>query len=505
VENLPVSIDRKSKLKSLLSELQNGLIEREAQVKLVLLAALAGEHVLLLGPPGTAKSELAKRLKNIFVEANYFERLLTRFSVPEELFGPLSIQALEEDRYNRLTSGYLPEASVAFIDEVFKANSAILNSLLTLLNERQFDNGNRRYEVPLISVIAASNELPEGEELSALYDRFMLRSFVGPVSDESFRSLLKLEDGECNPELVDRLRIDDLKEVQSLAIKVKIPSSVLALCEEFRQYLSKENIYVSDRRWRKIIKLLQVSAFTNNQTEVSVYDAWLLPHCLWEKPEQLEGLVQFYKKHIAIDGDFQPKRLTDILVAWEARLSQDKGNKKQAVDDKGNLLFIGKKGEPIVSKTSKHHKTNDEGEPLYKGDHDEETTRRTGRYGSNDPIMMDLPNEPYMQTVSFSFAHIKDRVSQVESLKSKIGEFHERLLRAQKTSHTTLKGHLWADHSILPELTESLDQAVQQTMGLLDRSDALIKGFNSLPVENEGLDIPTDTQGESVLEGELCG
>ena len=149
----------KRRLADLLGQLESGLVERRRQVRLALLVALAGEHTLLIGPPGTAKSELARRLHLAFADARYFERLLTRFSVPEELFGPLSLEALEDDRYERLIDGYLPTASIAFLDEVFKANSAILNALLTLLNEREFDNGTQRLKAPLISVVAASNDV----------------------------------------------------------------------------------------------------------------------------------------------------------------------------------------------------------------------------------------------------------------------------------------------------------------------------------------------------------
>ena len=178
------------RLRALIDSLEGGLLERSAAVRLVLLAALAGEHVLLIGPPGTAKSELSRRLHRAFDDARYFERLLTRFSTPEELFGPLSLKALEDDRYERLTEGYLPTASIAFLDEVFKANSAILNALLTLLNEREFDNGAGRSRTPLISVIGASNEVPMEEALMAFYDRFLLRVPVTGVSDAAFEQLL---------------------------------------------------------------------------------------------------------------------------------------------------------------------------------------------------------------------------------------------------------------------------------------------------------------------------
>ena len=163
------------KVKRATASLEYGLVERETEVRLLLLAACCGEHLLLLGPPGTAKSELGRRLSALCDGGLFFERLLTRFSVPEELFGPLSMRGLENDQYVRQIDGYLPTANVAFVDEILKANSAILNSLLTILNERLFDNGSERINVPLLCLVGASNELPESEELDALYDRFLLR------------------------------------------------------------------------------------------------------------------------------------------------------------------------------------------------------------------------------------------------------------------------------------------------------------------------------------------
>jgi hypothetical protein len=153
------------------------------------------------------KSELGRRLASISGGGAFFERLLTKYSNPEELFGPLSLTALEKDEYIRKTAGYLPTASVAFLDEIFKANSAILNSLLTILNERRFDNGNERVAVPLLAVVAASNELPDSEELDALYDRFLFRRQVMPVSDGAIAELLT-----ATPKQVIRLMsLNDIK------------------------------------------------------------------------------------------------------------------------------------------------------------------------------------------------------------------------------------------------------------------------------------------------------
>lgn len=506
--NLTKVISRKEKLGLLIKEMQNGLLEREHQTKLILLAALSGEHVLLLGPPGTAKSELAKRLKNVFFEAGYFERLLTRFTVPEELFGPLSIKALEEDRYQRLTSGYLPEASVAFIDEIFKANSAILNSLLTILNERQFDNGNTRKDVPLISVIAASNELPEGEELNALYDRFMLRSFVEPVSDNAFKKLLIMDNPVSDPALDIRLRIADLTDVQANAEKVGISEGVLALCQKFREYLAEYNIYVSDRRWRKIIKLIKVSALTNNQTEAIIYDAWVLPHCLWEKPEQLEGLIDLYKKNIAIDADFSPSRLLKLVTIWEERFQQDLNNKKQEVDDAENLLYIDEDGELTISSHSeiKRQKSNVKGQLLYKDRLGKETTEEVdSNYGSqkNKPILELIPNKPLMKTVSYSEAHVESRIREVHEIKKQIQAVKVKLDNQSESAKKILCDHLWFDESILPELDNSLREAIFKTEELLERIEKVLKGFKSLPQESD-VEILEITESLEVKEGELC-
>ena len=263
----------KRRLEKLISKLQQGLIERDIPTRLTLLAALAGEHILLLGPPGTAKSELARRLKLVFSEGSYFERLLTKFSVPEELFGPLSIKALEDDRYERLTHCYLPSATIAFIDEIFKANSAILNTLLTLLNEREFDNGNKRIKTPLIAVVGASNELPEGDELAALYDRFLIRYQVEPVSSQGFDHLLQLKDNnQINLEKSILLNSEDIQTIQHNAQQLPLSDEVVYIFKSLRKYLREKKIYTSDRRWRKLVKLLKIAAYTNSKKSVEVWD-----------------------------------------------------------------------------------------------------------------------------------------------------------------------------------------------------------------------------------------
>ncbi|KAG2423358.1 hypothetical protein HXX76_015406 [Chlamydomonas incerta] len=317
-------------------KLSKGLLERDVEVRLLLLAALCSEHLLLLGPPGTAKSELSRRLSSL-CGGNYFERLLTRFSVPEELFGPLSMKGLENDLYVRQTDGYLPTAEVAFVDEIFKANSAILNALLTLLNERLFDNGNQRLEAPLLCLVGASNEMPESEELDALYDRFLIRRTVSQVSNTQLYKLARLAAGRADHTLTgvavasgngngngsnghgaeqvphEVLRMDDFRHTAGSAYgAVDVPDSVIDLLTSLRNHLQDKcepPMYVSDRRFMKSVQMLQVAAHADGRDMVTEYDCLLLEHVFGNRPDDGSKVRAQVLDIIAADPGLQQAEL----------------------------------------------------------------------------------------------------------------------------------------------------------------------------------------------------
>jgi MoxR-like ATPase len=263
------------------SELTATFPERKDIIDGSLAAVLAGEHVLLIGPPGTAKSALVRAIATAF-GGTYFERLLTKFSTPEELFGPVSLKALEQDRFARVTTGKLPEVEFAFVDEIFKSNSAVLNSLLSIVNERTFANDGAPVRCPLVSLFGASNELPEGRELEALYDRFLVRQSVDYLLVASnVRHVLA--SGE--PAIATQLTIDDLRRAQAEAMAVKITDETVDALMAIRDACRAEGLIASDRRWKKSLGLVRASAWLAGEKKTTPEDLAILTDSLWREPK----------------------------------------------------------------------------------------------------------------------------------------------------------------------------------------------------------------------------
>lgn len=343
------------RFKLLLQEMNRGIYEKETEISLSLLAALAGESIILLGPPGVAKSMVARQLKTAFREAQSFEYLMSRFSTPDEIFGPVSIQKLKtSDTYERAVEGYLPTADVVFLDEIWKAGPAIQNTLLTVINEKIFRNGNREMHLPLKLLVAASNELPaKGEGLEALWDRFVIRIESRPIKlEKNFRAMLLdshadflgptdftdstdfsgFTGGLGHADLADNADFSDLKitseeyaewteRIDKIGVKIEVLDAISAIRKSLRavnvdEAAERRNIYVSDRRWKNIVRLLRTSAFMQDREEVDICDLLPIYHCLWQEPEERDAI-----RNIVIRALFSP--FADKLVEMKNALAED--------------------------------------------------------------------------------------------------------------------------------------------------------------------------------------
>ena len=331
------------RFKQLLGEMNRGIYEKETEISLSLLAALAGESIILLGPPGVAKSMVARQLKTAFRDAQSFEYLMSRFSAPDEIFGPVSIQKLKtSDTYERAVEGYLPTADVVFLDEIWKAGPAIQNTLLTVINEKIFRNGNREMHLPLKLLVAASNELPaKGEGLEALWDRFVIRIESRPIKlEKNFRAMLLESHADFSgstgilghADFADNADFSDLKitaeeyaewaeKICKIGVKEEVLDAISAIRKSLRavnvdEAAERRNIYVSDRRWKNIVRLLRTSAFMQDREEVDICDLLPIYHCLWQEPEERDAI-----RNIVIRALFSP--FADKLVEMKNALAED--------------------------------------------------------------------------------------------------------------------------------------------------------------------------------------
>ena len=297
-----MSIDQH--VRELLKAMSEGVYEKEHILAMSLLSAVAGESIFLLGPPGTAKSLVARRLKMIFKDGRAFEYLMSRFSTPDEIFGPVSISLLKsEDRYERVVDGFLPTATVVFLDEIWKAGPSIQNALLTAINERIFQNGRTTLQLPMKALIAASNELPaENEGLEALWDRFLVRMISNCIQSENvFYKMIRQKNTNPKPIPEYLLITEELyNEWQKRIEEISIPNDILLMATYLRRLLKMEmekedvvemDYYISDRRWKKCFHLLQASAFLNGRKSVDMSDFVLLIHCLWNNSDTIPTII----------------------------------------------------------------------------------------------------------------------------------------------------------------------------------------------------------------------
>ena len=270
----PTLTEASAALRGALADAARGLVEREALVELVALAAVAGEHLLVIGPPGTAKSEAVRRVARA-LGGQVFEYLLGRFTEPSEIFGPVDLRRLKEGVVETQTTGMLPEAEIAFLDEIFLGSTAILNTLLALLNERTFRRGATRMRVPLRVCVGASNALPDDEALAAFGDRFLLRAFLDPIPDPRLEELLEggwsLGTGDAGR----RATMEDLDVLAAAVARADVAPVRSHLAHAIR-VLRRAGIVLSDRRAVKAQRLVAAAAVMAGRAAPTEADLWPL-------------------------------------------------------------------------------------------------------------------------------------------------------------------------------------------------------------------------------------
>ncbi|MFI6090937.1 AAA family ATPase [Streptomyces sp. NPDC051218] len=332
----PEAQDTARRLRAISDELSDRFYERADVVRTLVVTLLSGQHSLVLGPPGTAKSELARELTGRVDGASYWEILLSKFTAPTRMFGPIDVAALARGEYRQVYEGRATTAHVAFIDEIFKCSTAALNETLGYLNERIYhpESGGAPIRCPLIGAITASNELPTGEDSAAIYDRLLVRIEVGYLADPSnFAALVRSAVGRPAAPARTTVELAALRHAVAEAVPaVDVPDAIVDAICTLRAALRRKEIVASDRRWRQAVGLLQASAYLDDRPAVADTDLSILTHVLWDSPAE-RPTVEREVLHLVNPDAKEALELADAIEEIEAQLDAMAGQSREALSD----------------------------------------------------------------------------------------------------------------------------------------------------------------------------
>lgn len=352
-----------AKMQQIYVEMNNLFVERDELIKIMQLAIATGTNLLMLGPPGTAKSAITYELCGRIENANYFQWMLNKTSDPSEVFGPFSVKEMENDKFLRITTGKLPEAHIAFMDEVFKSNAPTLNALLTIMNEHIFYNDGKPQPVPLISMFGASNEPPEDETLDAMYDRFIFRMNVQYIHDAANKKRMHSNYIDGRAGLLGlaaktTISLTELQTLQQAAKAVRVPKDVINKFIRLINDLDRQAIHVSDRRQNECFKIMQGSAVLRGSNVVGLDDFKSLIYVLWEKEEHIPLIESAILKMVnPYDDRFKELKENFNQVKTDIDGITDSSQKsKKAIESKGVIEKIVGKVNKLINEASKNGK-----------------------------------------------------------------------------------------------------------------------------------------------------
>lgn len=352
-----------AKMSQIAVEMNNTFVEREELIKLMMLAITTGTNLLMLGPPGTAKSAITYELCKRVVDANYFQWMLNKTSDPSEILGPFSVKEMENDKFMRITSGKLPEAHIAFMDEVFKSNAPTLNALLTIMNEHIFYNDGKPQEVPLITMIGASNEPPEDESLDAMYDRFIFRMNVNYVRESGNKKRMHSNYIDNRAGLLGlagctTITLNELLTLQRAAKTVKVTKDIINVFIRLINDLERQGIHVSDRRQNECFKIMQGAAILRGSNTVGLDDFKSLIYVLWEREEHIAVIESSILKMVnPYDDRFKELKNNFNQVKTDIEGITDANEKsKKSLESKGVIEKISGKVNKLINEATKNGK-----------------------------------------------------------------------------------------------------------------------------------------------------